>query len=150
MGWPAVVQVPDEPVDAVPEAEAGAALELDELSAGAKAEAAAAGAAAATGATEGEAATGAAAATGATDGEAAAGAAAGAAAAATPEVPDAPHFGPVGGAKTSALFALAFSTETPALGNLTSAPSAVVQSLTGILAMNISGKFEADPRSESS
>lgn len=100
--WPGVEQVPvEEPVDAVPEAEAGAALEPDELSTGAGAEAAGddgeAGAAA-----EGEAATEGAAA--ATDGEAATagaaadieGAAAGAAAAgddtaaAAPEAPELP------------------------------------------------------------
>lgn len=107
--WPGVAQEPvEEPVDAVPEAEAGAALEPDELSTAAGAEPAAedgeAGAAAegAAAATEGEAATEGAAA--ATEGEAAtAGAAAdieGAAAdaeaagddagAAAPEAPELP------------------------------------------------------------
>lgn len=157
MGWPAVLQEPvEEPVDAVPEAEAGAG-----------AEPATEGAAAAT---EGEVATEGAAAAAATEGEEATagpadieGAAAGAAAPEAPELlafeawvpedpldelPDAPHFGPVGGVKTSALLALAISTEDPALGNLTSLPSAVVQSVAGIFAINISGNEV--PRSESS
>ena len=144
MGWPAVVQVPvDEPVDAVPEAEAGASLEPDELSAGAAAATEGDDAAAAGAATEGDdaAAAGAAAATEGDDAAATGAAAAteGDDAAAAPEAPDAPHFGPVGGAKTSALFALAFSTEFPGLGNLRSDPSAVVQSVAGMLATNISG-----------
>ena len=60
-----------------------------------------------------------------------------------------PHLGPVGGAKTFALLALAFSTDAPGLGNLTSVPCAVVQSDTGIFATNMAGK-EAVARSESS
>lgn len=48
-----------------------------------------------------------------------------------------------------ALLALAFSTDAPGLGNLTSAPCAVVQSDTGIFATNMAGK-EAVARSESS
>ncbi len=171
--WPGVVQEPvEEPVDAVPEAEAGAALEPDELPTGAGAEpatgeAATEGAAAAA---EGEPATEGAAA--ATEGAAAAagaaedikGAAAGAAAPEAPELPaleasvpeealdelpDAPHLGPVGGAKTFALLALAISTDCPGSGNLTSEPSAVVQSVAGMFAMNMSGN-EAVARSESS
>lgn len=147
MGCPAVVQEPAE--------------EPDELSAGAGAEPAATGGEAATegaaAATEGEAATVGAAA----DIE---GAAVGAAAPEAPELPaleasvpkevldelpDAPHFGPVGGVKTFALLALAISTEAPGSGNLTSAPSAVVHSVAGMFAMNMSGN-EADPRSCSS
>ena len=163
--WPGVVQEPvEEPVDAVPEAEAGAALEPDELSTGAGAEPAAGEAATegAAAAAEGEPATEGAAA--ATEGEAAAAGAAGAAAPEAPELPaleasvpeeeldelpDAPHLGPVGGVKTFALLALAISTDCPGSGNLTSAPSAVVQSVAGMFAMNMSGK-EAVPRSESS
>lgn len=150
--WPGVVQEPvEEPVDAVPEP-AGAALEPDELSTGAGAEPAA-----------GEAATeGAAAAAGAA--EDIEGAAAGAAAPEAPELPaleasvpdeapdelpDAPHLGPVGGDKASALLALAISTDCPGSGNLTSAPSAVVQSVAGIFATNMSGN-EAVARPESS
>lgn len=161
----------EEPVDVVPEAEAGAALEPDELSTGAGAEPAAEDGEAGAGA-EGEAATEGAAA--ATEGEAATagagaaadieGAAADAAAPEAPEplaleasvpdealdeLPDAPHFGPVGEVKTSALFALANSTDAPGSGNLTSAPSAVVQSVAGMFAMNMSGN-EAVARSESS
>ncbi len=152
---PAVVQEPvEEPVGVMPEPEAGAALEPDELAAGAGAELAE-GEAMTEGeaaATEGEAATAGA----ATDIE---GAVAGAASPEDPglpvlveapdELPDAPHFGPVGGARTFALLALAFSTEAPGSGNLTSAPCSVVQSDTGILATNMAGK-EAVARSESS
>lgn len=149
MGWPAVVQDPvEEPVEAMLEVVAGATLGLDELLTGA--------------ATEGEAAAGP-----ATEGEAAtAGAAADIEGAAAPELPelpaleasvpeeldelpDAPHLGPVGGAKASALLALAISTEAPGSGNLRSAASAVVQSVTGMFATNISGN-EAVARSESS
>lgn len=164
--WPGAAQEPvEEPVDVVPELEAGAALESDEGSTGAAAEPAAedgeAGAAAG-----GEAATeGAAADTeGAAAGSAAAGddAAAGAPEAprlptleawvseeALDEPPDAPHLGPVGGLKASALLALAISTDAPGSGNLTSAPSAVVQSETGIFATNMAGN-EAVARPESS
>ena len=80
MGWPAVVQDPvEEPVDAMPEVEAGATLGLDELLTGAAAEPA----------TEGEAATAGAAAD--IEGAAAGAAAAGDdAAAAAPEVPELP------------------------------------------------------------
>ena len=65
------------------------------------------------------------------------------------ELPATPHLGPVGEAKTFALSALAFSTDAPGLGNLTSVPCAVVQSDTGIFATNMAGK-EAVARSESS
>ena len=65
------------------------------------------------------------------------------------ELPAAPHLGPVGGVKTFALLALAFSTDDPGLGNLTSVPCAVVQSDTGMFATNMAGK-EAVARSESS
>ena len=170
--WPGVVQEPvEEPVDAAPEAAAGAALEPDELSTAAGAEAAAGAAAVGEAATEGAAAA-------ATEGEAATAGAAAAAdiegaaagdddAAAAPEapelpaleasvsdeafdeLPDAPHLGPVGGVKTSALLALASSTDAPGSGNLTSAPSAVVQSVAGMFAMNMSGN-EAVARPESS
>ena len=93
-----------------------------------------------------------AAAAGATEGAAAAGEAAGEAAAAPDEPleellddddddddpPDAPHFGPVGGAKSEATPSL--STEVPGSGNCTSLPSVVVQSVAGMLAMNMLGK----------
>lgn len=174
MGWPAALQEPvEEPVDAMPEVEGGAALEPEALSTGAAAGPAAedeeAGAAVEG---EGEAATKGAAA--ATEGDATTvgavpdteGAAAGAAAPEAPELPALeastsvpeealdelpvpPHLGPVGGVKTSALSALAISTEAPGSGNLTSAPAAVVQSVAGMFAMNISGN-EAVARSESS
>lgn len=175
--WPGVVQEPvEEPVDAAPEAAAGAALEPDELSTAAGAEAAAedgeAGEAAvreaategAAAATEGEAATAGAAAAAADIEGAAAGDDDAAAAPEAPELPaleasvsdeafdelpDAPHLGPVGGVKTSALLALASSTDAPGSGNLTSAPSAVVQSVAGMFAMNMSGN-EAVARPESS
>ena len=65
------------------------------------------------------------------------------------ELPAATHLGPVGGAKTFALLALAFSTDAPGFGNFTSAPCAVVQSDTGMFATNMAGK-EAVARSESS
>lgn len=65
------------------------------------------------------------------------------------ELPDAPHLGPVGGVKTSALLALAISTDAPGSGNLRSVLSAVVQSVTGMFAMNMLGN-EAVARSESS
>ena len=65
------------------------------------------------------------------------------------ESPDAPHLGPVGGDNASALLALAISTDCPGSGNLTSAPSAVVQSVTGMFATNMSGN-EAVARPESS
>ena len=102
MGWPAVAQDPvEEPVDAMPEVEAGATLGLDELLTGAAAEPATEGEAATAGAaadiegaaagpaTEGEAATAGAAAD--MEGAAAGAAAAGDdAAAAAPEVPELP------------------------------------------------------------
>ena len=65
------------------------------------------------------------------------------------ELPAAPHLGPMGGIKTFALWALAFSTDAPGLGNLTSAACAVVQSDTGIFATNMVGN-EIVTRSESS
>lgn len=167
--WPGVVQEPvEEPVEAAPEAAAGAALELDELSTGAAAVPEGAAAAAdgdgategAAAATEGEAATAGAAADieGAAPDAAAAGDDAAAAAPEAPElpalealaeVPDAPHLGPVGGLKASALLALAISTEAPGSGNFTSAPSAVVQSVAGMFATNMSGN-EAVARPASS
>ena len=63
--------------------------------------------------------------------------------------PEAPHLGPVGGVKTSALLALAISTEDPGSGNLTSALSAVTQSVVGMFATNMAGN-EAVARPESS
>lgn len=65
------------------------------------------------------------------------------------ELPDAPHLGPVGGVKTSALLALAISTDEPGDGNFTSVASAVVQSVTGMFATNMSGN-EAVARPASS
>ena len=170
--WPGEVQEPvEEPVDVLPEPEAVAAPEPEELSedtgvelaVGDDEEGKSSGELAAT---EGEAATPWVAAD--VEGAMAGGAAArDDTAAASPEfpeppaikasvfgdpadeLPEAPHFGPVGGAKTFALLALAFSTDDPGSGNFTSAPCAVVQSDTGMFAMNISGK-EAVARSESS
>lgn len=55
------------------------------------------------------------------------------------EPPDAaPHFGPLAAARLLATPAI--STEAPGLGNLTSLPSGVVQSVAGMLALNMSGK----------
>lgn len=52
--------------------------------------------------------------------------------------PDAPHFGPVGGAKSEATPSLL--TDAPASGNWTSLASVVVQSVAGMFAMNMFGK----------
>lgn len=165
-----------EPVDELAAEDGEAGVAAEGAAAATEEEVAAEGAAAATegelategaaAATEGEAATAGAAAD--TEGAAAEGAAAGddadAGAPEAPELPaleasvseeafeelpDAPHLGPVGGVKTSALLALAISTDAPGSGNLRSVLSAVVQSVTGMFAMNILGN-EAVARSESS
>lgn len=155
---PGVEQV-DEPVDG---GVAGAAAAAGASGAGEAGAAAEAGAGAAA-----DGAAGAAPAAGATDGAAAAAAGEGAGelpaagegageppAAGAPddepledEPPDAPHLGPVGGARSAA--APSFSTDAPGSGNWVSWESGVVQSLVGMFAMNMDGK-EGVSRPESS
>ena len=63
-----------------------------------------------------------------------------------PDDPDDPHLGPVGGVSWPLQN---FSTEVPGSGNCTSAESTVVQSVAGMLALNMAGK-DVESRSVSS